>query len=150
MKNLIKLVFAAGLFSCVQAAIATDLLEVYHHALESDQTYKQAEATYLSAKTTVDQSQANLLPNLQLTGAWTETKNTANVDPNYIGASSGTSNSAVTALSLNLTQTLFNWQQFKSLQEVKTTVKAAATTYAAAAQDLIMRVSTAYFAVLQL
>lgn len=150
MKNLIKLIFAAGLFSCVQAAMATDLLEVYHHALESDQTYKQAEATYLSAKTTVDQSQANLLPNLQLTGGWTETKTTTNNDPNYIGgAVSATTNSAATAFALNLTQTLFNWQQFKALQQVKTTVKAAATTYAAAAQDLIMRVSTAYFAVLQ-
>jgi outer membrane protein len=151
MKNLIKLLFALGISASLQSAIAADLLEVYHHAQDSDQTYKQAQATYLSAKTTVGQTQASLLPNLGLTGSWTQTNTSYHYDNGYGGnsATSANSNSAASALALNLTQTLFNWQQFKSLEQVKTTVKAAAANYAAAAQDLIMRMASAYFAVLQ-
>jgi outer membrane protein len=151
MKKIVLLLASLGLISCLSAAGATDLLDVFHQAKKSDQTYQQAESNYLSAQTTLDQSRAKLLPNLALTGSWTHNKVDTNTSANYgtTGQSDLVANSAVTAYGLTLSQPLFNWQAFKAYDQIKVTVKQAAATYAASAQDLIMRTASAYFAVLQ-
>ena len=50
---------------------------------------------------------------------------------------------------LSLSQTVFDWGQFKTLDQAGKRVAQAETTYEAAKQDLATRVATRYFAVLQ-
>ena len=153
MKKIVALLVAIGTITSMSSVYAVDLLDVFHHAQASDQTYKSAEATYMGTYTTLDQSKAKLLPNLGLTGGWTRTIQTTNTDDDYGGPTVAagnalTKNNAYT-YTLTLTQPLFNWQAFKAYDQVKLNVKYAAATYAAAAQDLIMRTATAYFDVLE-
>ena len=50
---------------------------------------------------------------------------------------------------VSLSQTVFDWGQFKTMDQANKRVAQAETTYGAARQDLINRVSTRYFTVLQ-
>ena len=151
MKRKILLLTTLSLVSYLSLANATDLLDVFRQAKKSDQTYQQAESNYLSAQTTLSQSRSRLLPNLALTGSWMHDKVETNTSENYGTTAPGDAvgNSAVTSYGLTLTQPLFNWQAFKAYDQIKSSVKQAAAIYAASAQDLIMRTSSAYFAVLQ-
>ena len=153
MKNLTRLMIAAGLISSVTFVSATNLMNVFQQAQTSDPTYKGAKATYLAAQTTVSQARSKLLPNLGLTGSWGKASTQTKIDANYPGADGKSSNatapSTATDLTLSLSQPLFDWQAFKAYEQVKFNVKQAAATYADAEQTLIMDTAKAYFGVLQ-
>jgi outer membrane protein len=153
MKNLTRLMIAAGIMSSVSLVSATNLSDVFQQAQTSDPTYKQAQATYLAAKTTIGQSRAALLPNLGLTGTWGSARTKTKTDTNFGGqgllATTTTVPTNSTDLTLTLTQPLFDWQALKTYEQVKLSVKQAAATYADAEQTLIMSTAKAYFGVLQ-
>ena len=155
MKKLTTLLFSLGVIGIASHAGAADLMKVYQQAQATDPTYKQAESTYMSAKSLLGQSRAYLLPNLDLTGSWAHTKTKNNVDATFNNPSSAASPNTRTGkvngtdATLTLTQPLFNWYAFKGYQKVKIDVKAAAATYAVAAESLITRTASAYFTVLK-
>jgi outer membrane protein len=133
------------------SAFGADLIDVYHQALKSDPTFKAAEAQYLAAREAFPISQANLLPLINLT---------ASIQRQYINGVEqfvnipgvnfeNTFYNTQTQYNLSVTQPVFNYSNWMAVRNAINSVKAAQATYFAAAQDLMMRVATAYFNVLQ-
>ena len=153
MKKLTTLLFSLGIIGIASSTSAANLLQVFQQAQATDPTYKEAESTYLSAKSQLSQARSVLLPNLDLTGSWMHTRTNNKIDRNYpVNPANGSDDRLTvngTDATLTLTQPLFNWYAFKGYQKVKIDVKAAAATYAVAAESLITRTANAYFTVLK-
>jgi len=124
---------------------SANLITVYQQALTSDPVYQQAIAQQLATKEGVPISLSQILPRLG-----------ANVGP-YLtrqvssgpAALNGTDRNRGYNVNLTLTQTIFNFAQFANLAGAEATAKQAVATLNAASQDLMIRVSSAYFKVLE-
>src|SRR3990167_495828 len=143
------------LFSCLLSSIVAqaqpydpntaDLIQVYQQALVSDPTYQQAIAQQLYDKQGVPINVSALLPALSFQGAPSISK--SQYTGNTVQPVSNTTKQYI--LNLNLTQTVFNMAQFMAVAEARSLSKQADATLNAATQDLMTRVASAYFAVLQ-
>jgi outer membrane protein len=132
------------------SAFAADLVEVYNQALTSDPTFKVARATWMAKRENTPIARAALLPQLsatagvnrvhtQLMGSKAEAvENDASADFYSTTKSYG----------LSLTQPIFNFSNWAALRSANATVKQAEADFSSAAQELMFRVSSAYFAVL--
>jgi len=128
---------------------AADLLQVYRDALANDAQYAAARATAEAGREKQPQALACLLPTVVATG------NTFGNDGSFDTRITGNPNSVSTrnqfnsnAYNVNLTQPLFRWQNFVQYDQSKLLVMQTEATFAQAGQDLILRVSQAYFDVL--
>ncbi|WP_342147473.1 TolC family outer membrane protein [Rickettsiella endosymbiont of Aleochara curtula] len=134
-------------FAPFTATFAADLIDIYKAALKSDPTYQAAVSTRLSQREVIPQSVAALLPNISAQ---------ANVSNNYqnitqpptAGQPNGTSNVQSQGYDISIRQPLININAWLAVKQARNTGKQADLTLAAAAQDLIFRVATAYFNVL--
>lgn len=140
-----------------------DLLSILQIALENDPTLRQAEANYRENREGMVQSRSSLLPTLglsantlRLTSGPADSSYTEVTDP-ITGATTirrrddhsfrpGINNHGWT---MSLSQSVVNLASWYTFQSAKARDKAAAVNLAAQEQDLIMRVSTAYFDVLR-
>lgn len=126
--------FASPLF-------AADLMQVYREAQDNDPTFATARSTLDAGREKSPQARAGLLPSLTLSGntVWNEneisTKNSPPIKPHY--NSNG--------YQLTLSQPLFRWQNWVSYDQSKLQVAQAEANFVQARQDLILRVSQAYF-----
>jgi len=137
---------------------AMNLLEVYEVALRSDPLLREAEANRLAALEAKPQARSALLPQIigQGSQAQDESKggNTfPQVNPNtleivQVNRSFETETDSETQWQLQLTQTVFRWDQWITLKQADKTVAQAEADYQAAIQDLMLRVSERYFDVL--
>jgi outer membrane protein len=147
------LAIALGACLAVPAAAQESLIDVYQRALDNDAAIREAEATFLANSEVRPQARSALLPTLTLTGARRHNfQNTlgGGVDP-VTGAPTGTRQVLEldsTNFTVRLTQSLFDWGNLKTLEQADKRVLRAETDFRAAQQDLIVRVSTAYFNVL--
>lgn len=133
----------------VSNAHATDLFTVYQQALKCDPVLAKAEATRNADQEGVPQSRAALLPTLSSLANVTDLRNSEqNGGNNGNGLRGGSLGGNQHSYTLALSQSLFNFQNWMSLRAAKNTAKQADATYNAALQDLIIRVTTAYFNVL--
>ncbi|HLD16515.1 MAG TPA: TolC family outer membrane protein [Coxiellaceae bacterium] len=130
-----------SLSTAVFSAHADDLMQVYHQALQSDPTYKEAYATWLANKQTFPIAFSQYLPQLDLTGAVAHT--------NTKVGSAASSNANTNAYTLTLTQPIIDFATIFSIAGARYDVKQAAATYSAAGQDLLQRTATGYFNVLK-
>ena len=138
------------------AAVAADFAQVYQDALANDPTYQQADATYMAAKEARPEAWAALLP--QVSGSAGRSLDHSSGLSTSIGTSASgapepssfyaTTHTNTRQWSLNLSQDLFSWSDWMSLKSADSQVAEAQATYEAAAQNLILRVATAYFNVL--
>lgn len=136
MKKIIGLV----LLFCIQSAFATNLIQVYRQAVGSDPLVQQAQAKALASQADITITRSYLLPSLDATaGATLSHNNQGNPQDNGTVATYG----------LTLTQTLFNYSDWLNLGTAQLNSKAANAQYAAALQDLMVRVAKAYFTVAQ-
>jgi outer membrane protein len=153
--SLKKHLLALALGACVTAPVLAQesLIDVYQRALANDAAIREAEATFLANSEVRPQARSALLPTLNLGGTRRHTfQDTAGggVDP-VTGAPAGTrqlSELDSTSFTVRLTQSVFDWGNFKTLEQADKRVLRAETDFRAAQQDLIVRVSTAYFNVL--
>jgi outer membrane protein len=153
--SITKHLLAVALGACLTAQVSAQdsLLDVYELALMSDPAIREAEATYLAASEVKPQARSALLPSLTLGATrrhtFTDIRGSGVVDPTT-GAPAGRQQRQLDSqgYSVTLTQSVFNWSQYKTLKQADKQVVQAETTYRAAQQDLIVRVATAYFAVL--
>jgi outer membrane protein len=130
------------------------LLDVYQRALQNDPAIREAEATYLATAEVKPQARSNLLPDLNLTS--TRSHNFSSTPGGAVVGGLGVQEPALKTESKNdnsrwsigLTQTIFNWGDYATLKQADKRVTRAETDFAAAKQDLLVRVSTRYFAVL--
>ena len=146
-------------------ASGKDLIGVYQDALRYDTQIREAEATMQAAKEADPQAWAALLPQLSGSYALSRQKQTDQSQfpvqcPPSIALTPECPNGAA-ALPVNeklyatnygyqvqLTQSVFSWSYLQTLSQAHKKVAEADATYRAAQQDLINRVSTAYFNVL--
>lgn len=153
MRILKKISLLIGLACVVSTtAYAANLMDAFQAALNSDPIYKQAEATYNTNKALIPIARAGILPTIGLTGQVDRSKTQTNYGGagEYPGAGANGSIALQTQeYTLTITQPIFNWAAFKQLQQAQAAVQQAAATYSAAGQDLIIRLATAYFNVLE-
>jgi len=146
----------AGFIALPAASRAADFAQVYQDALANDPTYQQAQANYMAAREARPEAWASLLP--QISGsAGRSIDHSAGVSTS-IGSSPtgtpipasfyGTTHTNGRQWSLNLSQDLFSWNDWMTLKSADSQVAEAQATYEAAAQNLVLRVATAYFNVL--
>src|SRR5580704_11177269 len=139
-----------------QSAAAKDLVGVYEDALRNDPQLRAADANRLASRESRPQALAALLPQISGTAAYTRDHNGGNQDqlqvtPGgqlYVAPLPYTAGTTEKQWALNLRQNLFSWQNWVTLKESNSQVAQAEATYAAAEQNLIFRVSQAYFNVL--
>lgn len=130
---------------------AINLIQVYRQALTSDPTFQKARSDWLSAKENLPLARtgtgapgSGLFPNLGIQGNFNKTYQTQESGGVSISGNFTGDNYLIT-----LTQPIFNWATWKSISSASFSVKSATATYFAAIQDLMFRVSSAYFNVLR-
>lgn len=138
---------ALSLSGLLNASHAADLSEVYGWARQSDPRYRSAQLELRAVEAELDQARAGLLPTVSADYTRTKTKQNILSADNAVFAT-GSSSFPVTELALSITQPVFRLAAWRHLDQAKASVKQAASTYAAAEQDLMLRTSSAYLSVL--
>lgn len=143
MRKSIIATFIATAFISLNAG-ASDLLQIYKEALVNDAQFSAARASKLAGQERSVQGRAGLLPRVNLTANANRTR--SEFDPD-VGSTVTSTNNGNT-MSLSLTQPLFNWGSWETYEQSKLSVISSDLQFAAAQQDLMLRVSQAYFDVL--
>ncbi|MEF8729112.1 MAG: TolC family outer membrane protein [Accumulibacter sp.] len=144
-----KLAFLLSGFLLAGSVLAADLLQVYRDALAYDAQYAAARAAAEAGREKQPQALAGLLPTVAATG--NTFANDARFDTRISGSPINVSTRSSfnsNAYNVNLTQPLFRWQNFVQYDQSKLLVMQTEASFAQAGQDLILRVSQAYFDVL--
>jgi outer membrane protein len=143
------LLITLGALALSGPARSASLLEIYQQALQGDPRIHEAEARRLAAQEAKPQARGVLLPQISVTGDWTQS--------DVSGSSFSIINNQTTTFSqdstttnwgFGLRQTLFRWDQIVNLRRADKTVTKAEAVREAAQQDLIVRVAQRYFNVL--
>ena len=127
-------------------AIAADLLEIYRLALASDPVYSAARASWTASQEKMPQGLAGLLPQASLSASTQYNDRDLRFRNPTIAGSQAQYNSNSTSVSVS--QPLYRKQNFVAYDQGKTQVALADVQFASVGQDLILRVSQAYFDVL--
>jgi outer membrane protein len=125
-------------------ANAGDLLQTYKEALANDAQYRSARSANVAGQERSVQARSALLPLVTASAGASRTSST--FDPDRGSSVSSTSNG--NSMSLSLQQSIFNLASWEQYEQSKLSVAIADTQLAQAKQDLILRVSQAYFDVL--
>ncbi|QID16964.1 TolC family outer membrane protein [Nitrogeniibacter mangrovi] len=136
MKRSVSLVLA-GLFS--MSAWGADLMSVYQDALNHDARFTAAKAARVAGQEKVVQGRAGLLPGIGASASTTWNQNT------YTGTDRNFNSNTV---GVQLRQPLFNWGSWVQYREGELQTALSEAQFELARQDLILRVSQAYFNVL--
>ena len=136
MKNLFKLI----LFSLTFEAFSDDLLSIYNEALDKDPEFNSKKADLAISKEFLNQSRSNLLPQVRVTGGtnWNEYYQDRELQNDYNTFSYG----------LNISQPLFRLDKWFSNKQAKENLEAAEAQFAYQQQELIIKVTRAYFKIL--
>ena len=160
MKRQSILAASGLLFLAPVLASAESLLEVYQQALQSDPQVREAEANRDAAEEAAPQARGALLPQITATGSYEDSTSDGNnvfvqsvldANGNPIFVTQNTQrerDSEQKSWQVELTQTLFRWDQYVELKRSGKRVAQANANYEAAQQDLIVRVAERYFNVL--
>lgn len=138
------------------AGHAEDLLQIYQQARASDPQLAGAEATKYATEEGVDQARSQLLPQINASLNYQRSHGSGTNEQFFTDANGNlvlvpiTSSSRGYGRTLNgtLTQSILDISQWTGLAASRAQANAGDATYEAAAQDLYIRVATAYFAVL--
>lgn len=138
------------------SATADTLKDIYELAVKNDATLKAAEATYRADRETKNIARAGLLPQINGSAKY-EKRDTEDFDRRVFELAGNRVNSISDddteadsrTYSVSLDQPLFDLPAWFSFKSGKLTSKRAEADFAAAQQDLIIRVAEAYFEVLR-
>ena len=138
----------AGVALSTSPAFGADLLSIFRDALANDATYSGAKIALEAGSEALPQAFAGLLPTIGATAS--TTRNEANVTFRTVTASLPPGNRVFNnnGYAITLSQPLFRWNNWQTYQQSKLQVMQAEAVYAQAGQDLAVRVSQAYFDVL--
>jgi outer membrane protein len=142
MKHRFFAALAAVCLFLAAPAGAEDLLGLYRQATLSDPQIQAAAARLRAVRETIPQSRGVLLPQLGVGGVLSRER----FDPR--NSNDKATYATNKRIGLDLRQTVFRYDQFIQLNQAESVVAQAEAEYAAAVQDLIIRVSEAYFRVL--
>ena len=157
MKRVLGL--SLGLMMAVSTAAAEDLKAVYDRALANDPQIREAEALRRATREAKPQAWAAVLP--QISGSASRSKAESEVEGQFPQEivqngqtvvfnflSSSNSKPETDRWSLDLRQSLISWDNWVAIKRADRQVAQSEADYQAAEQQLILRVSEAYFNVL--
>jgi outer membrane protein len=149
---------AAALVMTAAPAGAKDLVGVYEDALHNDPQIRAADANRLAQRESRPQALAALLPQVSGSAAYTRQHSSGIQDtpapgdvigaPAFFAVPFTAADGVTKSWGLNLRQNLFSWSNWMTLKAANSQVAQAEANYVAAEQNLILRVSQAYFNVL--
>ncbi|PKO84695.1 MAG: channel protein TolC [Betaproteobacteria bacterium HGW-Betaproteobacteria-11] len=142
MNKHLAVLVAAWLVSA--AAGAADLLSIYHDAAANDPQFASARASLDAGREKLPQGRAGLLPAVGLNANTTWNDEDYALRPAGHLAKRYNSN----GWTVQLTQPLFRWQNWVAYTQSELAVAQAEAQFAQARQDLVLRVTQAYFDVL--
>ncbi|WP_018276896.1 TolC family outer membrane protein [Teredinibacter turnerae] len=136
-----------GLTTSIQAAT---LEEIYQQALESDHTYKAAQANLDVGKESSKIGLAGLLPSVNATASYTEqtTDSSGKLDDGT-DLDKSSVDGTTSGYQVTLRQPLFNMNSWYRYQNGRATSDIAEERFDIAEESLILRTATAYFDALQ-
>ncbi len=132
-------------------AFAVSLIQAYNDALKFDPTFKKAEQDMFATQENAPQALALLLPQITTLTTGNVIRHDTSSDVSALNPAQDAEDfrARTYTFQADLSQALFNYTEFKNLSAANAESKSAAATYAAAAQDLMQRLSEAYFLVLE-
>jgi outer membrane protein len=135
-----------GLVCATSATLANaeDLLSVYQQAQKSDPVVLKAHAQYKSAQEGIEQARAILYPQINAFGSYTESE--SDKDSSTLGNLKTESEDTSYGVSLNMQ--LYHHSSWLRLDNAKKSAHRSDVSYQSAKQNLIVRVTGAYFDVL--
>lgn len=136
--RLLPLTLAAAF--AAQPAQAQSLLELYQVARDYDAAFQSARAQYESARHRAEQARAGLLPTAGVSASRSETQQGS--------STSGRRDYGTAGGSVSVSQPLYRPANVATFEQGQRQAEAAQAQLSAASQDLIIRVSQAYFDVL--
>ncbi len=136
MKNYIRILLISLSFE----VFSDDLLSVYQEALDKDPDFNAKKADLEISKEFLKQSRSNLLPQLRANAGtnWNEYYQDRSLQNDYNTFSYG----------LNFSQPLFRLDKWFANKQAKENLQAAEARFAYQQQDLIIKVTIAYFNIL--
>ncbi|REL27948.1 outer membrane channel protein TolC [Thalassotalea euphylliae] len=148
-KTLTSLIVGMSLAVSTTSAVADDLMQVYQQALTNDPVLLKAAAQFEASKEGIEQARAVLLPQISATGSYTETDvdNIARQN-NGFGIPDGavyTAENDNVSYGASLSMQLYHHDTWLRLDNAEKSAHQADLAYQIAQQDLIIRVSEAYF-----
>ncbi|NQZ80709.1 MAG: outer membrane channel protein TolC [Colwellia sp.] len=150
-KKIISIII--GLASVTSSAFlhAEDLLAVYQQAKANDTVVLKAQAQYMASKEGIDQARAILLPSLTATAGISTRKDdtvSRGIAPYPLSGTVYSSEQDTTSYGANLNMQLYHHDSWLRLDNAKKSAHQSDIAYQAAKQELIVRVTGAYFDVL--
>jgi outer membrane protein len=142
LKILIALAFSGSAF----VAQAADLLQVYRDAASFDAQYAAARAARDAGLERLPQGRAGLLPTIGLSA--NTTRNDQESNPRTAGVPTRNNEFNSNGWNASLSQPLFRWQNWVGYKQAELGAALAEIQFVQAGQDLMLRVSQAYFDVL--
>jgi outer membrane protein len=136
-----SLLALAVLLAIGAPATGDDLVKVYGRAVEQDAKIREARATRDAAQENVPLARAQLLPNVSATAAANQNHLERKATGNTLGYGSGTA-------ALSVTQPIYRRDRWIRLDQAKNQTAQADALLSSEDQNLIIRVSKAYFDVL--
>ncbi len=133
------------LLSIGSAHATSDLLQVFQLSLANDPVYQQAVTQVLATNENIAISRANLLPDLSLKIKPQQDKLHSTGSQVRSGIMPPANDLRGLDMKLTATQTIFNFAQFVQLKEAQISARQINASLNAAAQDLMLRVTQAYF-----
>tara|TARA_R110001583_G_scaffold12280_12_gene54683 strand:+ start:1359 stop:2786 length:1428 start_codon:yes stop_codon:yes gene_type:complete len=149
-KNLISLIFGFASVANSHLLYAENLAEIYQSALRSDPTVQKAQAQAMAAEEDIVQARAVLLPQLKASGTFSKRENDSQ---NYNDAfapvgSTITSTSDTTSYTLELNMQIYRHDSWLRMSNAKKSAHRSDINLNVVKQDLIVRVTQAYFDIL--
>jgi outer membrane protein len=121
---------------------------VYHLARDNDPKFRAAQSVYLAEREKLPQARAGLMPTLSARAARDRNNYETITDSFIISRPSAQFEYSSSEYSLRLSQPVYNAVIFSEFSQAKAEVRRAEAEYAAAGQDLILRVAQAYLEIL--
>ena len=137
-RRLARAIGAGAVLAAASAAVpAEDLLEVFELALTSDPEYLAADADHRAAREVLPQARAELQPRIRVTfdTRWNDRQRRGGYRSDN--------------LTLNLEQPVYRRDRRIAVEQADSRIARADALYAAARQDLVVRVAERYFGVLE-
>ena len=134
-----------GALACITSpAYGLDLVQSYRLALTQDATYQASRAEASANRELAPQALAQLLPNVS--GSLIRTKNaTDSVVPGFNGPVQSTQDYLSSSYVLSVHQPIFRKYNFAQYRQAQSQVKSAEASLEKSLQDLLVRLSGAYF-----
>ena len=148
-KTLTSLIVGMSLAASATSAFADDLLQVYQQALTNDPVLLKAAAQYEASKEGIKQARSALLPQINATASYTDAESESVASAgNSLGLPANsiysTTNENI-SYGASLNMQLYHHDTWLRLDNAEKSAHQADLAYQIAQQDLIVRVTEAYF-----